>query len=29
MVNYHGEADGLTPDAVITRLLPLVPREQK
>ena len=27
MVNYHGEAEGLTPDAVVSRLLPLVPRE--
>jgi len=27
MVNYHGEADGLTPDAVIGRLLNLVPRD--
>ncbi len=27
MLNYHGEAEGLTPDAVVTKLLPLVPRD--
>jgi MoxR-like ATPase len=25
--NYHAEAEGVTPDAVIARLLPLIPRE--
>ena len=28
MLNYHAEADRVTPDDIVTRLLPLVPREQ-
>ena len=28
MVNYHAEAEGVTPDDLVTRLLQVVPREQ-
>ena len=27
MVNYHAEAEGVTPDDIVTRLLALIPRD--
>jgi MoxR-like ATPase len=29
MVNYHAEAEGVTPDEIVNRLLQLVPREER
>ena len=29
MVNYHAEAEGVTPDDIVNRLLNLVPREER
>jgi MoxR-like ATPase len=27
LVNYHGEADGVTPDEIVARLLQTIPRD--
>jgi MoxR-like ATPase len=29
MVNYHAEAEGVTPDEIVTRLLALIPRDER
>jgi hypothetical protein len=29
MVNYHAEAEGVTPDEIVNRLLQLVPRDER